>query len=119
MTGKTPEIDEISPECFAEFHPADADRLGVKEKDWVRLTSRRGSVELRATITDRTQEGTVFATYNHLEALVNLLTLDALDRFRGVRSTSSAPSRWRFCRGSRHKTKGDGVQVYELLLTWQ
>lgn len=80
MTGKTPEIDEISPECFAEFHPADAARLGVKEKNWVRLTSRRGSVELRATITDRTQEGTVFATYNHLEALVNLLTLDALDR---------------------------------------
>ncbi len=80
MTGKTPEIDEISPECFAEFNPADAGRLGVKEKDWVRLTSRRGSVELRATITDRTQEGTVFATYNHLEALVNLLTLDALDR---------------------------------------
>jgi formate dehydrogenase alpha subunit len=80
MTGKTPEIDEISPECFAEIHPADAARLGVKEKDWVRLTSRRGSVNLRAAIADRTQEGTVFATYNHLEALVNLLTLDALDR---------------------------------------
>jgi len=80
MTGKTPEIDELSPECFAEFHPADAERLGLKEKKWVRLSSRRGSVALRARITERTQEGTVFATYNHLQALVNLLTLDALDR---------------------------------------
>jgi formate dehydrogenase alpha subunit len=80
MTGKTPEIDEISPECFAEVNPADAARLGIKEKNWVRLTSRRGSVEMRATITDKSQEGTIFATYNHLEALVNLLTLDALDR---------------------------------------
>ena len=46
----------------------------------MRLTSRRGSVAMRATLTDKSQEGTIFATYNHLEALVNLLTLDALDR---------------------------------------
>jgi len=80
MTGKTPEIDELSPECFAEVHPLDAERFGIKDRDWVRLTSRRGSVVMRAKITDRTQPGTVFATYNHQEALVNLLTLDALDR---------------------------------------
>jgi formate dehydrogenase alpha subunit len=80
MTGKTPQIDEISPECFAEVHPGDAERLGLKEKNWVRLTSRRGSVQVRATITDRSQEGTIFCTYNHLKALVNMLTLDALDR---------------------------------------
>ncbi|MBU1739064.1 MAG: molybdopterin-dependent oxidoreductase [Proteobacteria bacterium] len=80
MTGKTAEIDLISPECFAEINPADAEKYGINDKDWVRLTSRRGSVELRAKITDKSQEGTVFATYNHLEALVNFLTLDALDR---------------------------------------
>jgi predicted molibdopterin-dependent oxidoreductase YjgC len=80
MTGKTTQIDEISPECFAEVHPHDAERLGLKEKNWVRLTSRRGSVQVRAIITDKTQEGTIFCTYNHLQALVNLLTLDALDR---------------------------------------
>ena len=80
MTGKTPEIDLISPECFAEVNPVDAKRLGIKEKSRVRLTSRRGSIEVRATITDRSQKGTIFCTYNHLETLVNLLTLDALDR---------------------------------------
>lgn len=80
MTGKTKEIDLISPECFAEFHPEDAKQHGIEDKKSVRLTSRRGSVVLRAKVTDRTQQGTVFATYNHVEALVNLLTLDALDR---------------------------------------
>jgi formate dehydrogenase major subunit len=80
MTGKTREIDIISPECFAEIHPEDAQQYDIKENDLVRLTSRRGSVVLRAKVTDRTQQGTVFATYNHIEALVNLLTLDALDR---------------------------------------
>ncbi len=80
MTGKTPEIDVISPECFAEVNPVDAEQMGIKEKSRVRLTSRRGSVEMRATITDRSQQGTIFCTYNHLATLVNLLTLDALDR---------------------------------------
>jgi predicted molibdopterin-dependent oxidoreductase YjgC len=80
MTGKSPELEMISPECFAEINPVDAERMGIKEKDLVRLTSRRGAVEMRATITERSQEGTVFTTYNHQETLVNLLTIDALDR---------------------------------------
>jgi len=80
MTGKTPEIDAIAPECLAEINPIDAERLGVKEGSRVRITSRRGSVEIKATITDRSQEGTVFTTYNYVETPVNFLTLDALDR---------------------------------------
>jgi predicted molibdopterin-dependent oxidoreductase YjgC len=80
MTGKTPEIDAIAPECLAEINPADAARMGIKEGSRVRITSRRGSVEMRATITDRSQEGTVFTTYNYVETPVNFLTLDALDR---------------------------------------
>jgi formate dehydrogenase alpha subunit len=80
MTGKTPEINVISPEAKAEINPVDAERLGINEGEMVRLTSRRGSVEMKARLTDRSQEGTVFTTYNHTEALVNFLTLDALDR---------------------------------------
>ncbi|MDA3786010.1 MAG: hypothetical protein PF568_03860 [Deltaproteobacteria bacterium] len=80
MTGKTPEIDVISPEALAEVNPLDAAALHIKEGDWIRMTSRRGSVQMRATITDRSQKGTIFTTYNHTEALVNFLTLDALDR---------------------------------------
>ncbi len=80
MTGKTKEMDVISPEAFAEVNPDDAQRLGIEEGDWLRLTSRRGSIEIRSTITDRSQAGTIFTTYNHHQTLVNLLTLDALDR---------------------------------------
>ncbi len=80
MTGKTPEIDEISPEAFAEVNPVDAERMGIKELDWLKLTSRRGTIKIRAKITEKSQIGTIFTTYNHIETLVNLLTLDALDR---------------------------------------
>lgn len=80
MTGKTPEIDDIAPEALAEMNPTDAERFGVNEGDMLRLTSRRGSVTIKATITDRTQPGTVFTTYNYNDTPVNFLTLDALDR---------------------------------------
>lgn len=80
MTGKTPEIDVIAPEALAEVNPADAARLGIKEKDWLRITSRRGSVEIKATISEKTQSGTISAPYNFAETPVNYLTLDALDR---------------------------------------
>jgi formate dehydrogenase alpha subunit len=80
MTGKTPEINVICPEARAEMHPADANRFAVDDGDTVRLSSRRGSVDMKVTITDRSQEGTVFTTYNHSHTPVNLLTLDALDR---------------------------------------
>lgn len=80
MTGKTAELNAISPEAKAQINPADAERMHIYEGDWIRMTSRRGSVEMIATITDRSQEGTIFTTYNHIEALVNFLTLDALDR---------------------------------------
>ncbi|MCW5200914.1 molybdopterin-dependent oxidoreductase, partial [Desulfobulbus sp. F4] len=80
MTGKTVEIDDIAPECLAEVNPADAERLGMKEGDMLRLTSRRGSVLIRGTITERSQQGTIFTTYNYADTPVNYLTLDALDR---------------------------------------
>ena len=80
MTGKTKEIDNISPEAFAEINPVDAERMGIKDLDWLKLSSRRGTIKIRAKITEMSQIGTIFTTYNHIETLVNLLTLDALDR---------------------------------------
>jgi predicted molibdopterin-dependent oxidoreductase YjgC len=80
MSGKTVEIDDIAPECLAEVNPVDAERLGMQEGDMLRLTSRRGSVLIRGTITERSQVGTIFTTYNYAETPVNFLTLDALDR---------------------------------------
>ncbi|MCI5150394.1 MAG: hypothetical protein D3916_13580 [Candidatus Electrothrix sp. MAN1_4] len=35
---------------------------------------------MKAEITERSQPGTIFTTYNYAETPVNLLTLDALDR---------------------------------------
>ena len=80
MTRKTPGIEEICPEALAEINPVDAKRLEISDKSWLKITSRRGSVKVRAKITDRSQEGTVFIPYHFAEVPVNLLTLNSLDR---------------------------------------
>ncbi|MCI5208721.1 MAG: formate dehydrogenase subunit alpha, partial [Candidatus Electrothrix sp. ATG2] len=80
MTGKTREIDDIAPEALAEVSPVDAEKMGIKTGDMLKLTSRRGEVTIKAEVTERSQPGTIFTTYNYAETPVNLLTLDALDR---------------------------------------
>jgi len=80
MTRKTEAIEEICPEGFAEINPADAKRMAISDKDWLKLTSRRGEVKIRAKLTSRSQEGTIFVPYHFVEAPINMLTLNNLDR---------------------------------------
>ncbi len=80
MTRKTPAIEEICPEALAEVNPEDAKRLGIRNRTWLRLTSRRGTVKVRAKITDRSQVGTIFIPYHFAEVPVNMLTMNSLDR---------------------------------------
>ena len=80
MTRKTVEIEEICPEALAEVNPVDAKRLGIEEKALIRITSRRGTIRVKATITERSQEGTIFIPYHFAEVPVNNLTLNNLDR---------------------------------------
>jgi predicted molibdopterin-dependent oxidoreductase YjgC len=70
---------ERYPESLAEIHPTDAKKLGIKDGQRVRLTSRRGAVEAKAKITPRSAKGMVFMNFHFHEAAVNLLTNPALD----------------------------------------
>jgi formate dehydrogenase alpha subunit len=72
-------LDESYPEARIEIHPADADMHGITEGMTVRVTSRRGEVVLRATVTEKTTVGVVFIPMHFAEAAANLLTNDALD----------------------------------------
>ncbi|MCG2743744.1 MAG: hypothetical protein L6271_07425 [Desulfobacteraceae bacterium] len=80
MTRKTPEIEALCPEALAEINPVDAARLGIADLDTIEVSSRRGSVQLRAKISDRSQVGTIAIPYHFAEVPVNNLTLNSLDR---------------------------------------
>lgn len=79
MTMKVPELRRAVSNAFVEINPADAKRLGIREGDPVKLTSRRGSLVLEAKVIDRPREGLVFAPFFDAQRLVNLLTNDTVD----------------------------------------
>jgi predicted molibdopterin-dependent oxidoreductase YjgC len=72
-------LDEIWPEATVEMHPADAEMLDIQTNDWVRVTSRRGNIELRVLVTGRSPEGTVFIPFHFVEAAANVLTNHKID----------------------------------------
>jgi predicted molibdopterin-dependent oxidoreductase YjgC len=72
-------LDDLYPEALVEIHPTDAARIDVNEGDIVRVSSRRGTIVLRARVTYKTTMGVVFIPFHFREAAANLLTIDALD----------------------------------------
>ena len=72
-------LDELYPEARIEINPADAARLRLEDGQPVRVSSRRGSIVLRAWVTQRATAGVVFIPMHFVEAAANLLTLDTLD----------------------------------------
>jgi formate dehydrogenase alpha subunit len=72
-------MDDLYPEALIEIHPSDAEQLGLDNYSAVRVSSRRGSVVLRAKITEKTTPGVVFIPFHFAEAAANLLTINVID----------------------------------------
>lgn len=72
-------LDDIYPEAIVEIHPTDANKIGISSGDWVKVKSRRGEIEVKTLITERSPKGTVFIPFHFAEAAANILTLDARD----------------------------------------
>ena len=86
-----------------EIHPHDAELRGVKEGDFVRLTSRSGETTLKAEITDRVSPGVVYTTFHHPTTQINVVTTEFSDwatncpeyKVTAVQvSPSNGPSEW-------------------------
>jgi len=72
-------LDDIYPEPTVEIHPDDAREVGIAAGDWIRVRSRRGKIQAKALITERSPRGLVFIPFHFAEAAANELTLDARD----------------------------------------
>ncbi len=79
MTVNSKSLNDIRPHELAEINPIDAEKLGVKEEGFIRVTSRRGSILTRVTITERVKPGMMFMTFHYKESPVNELTNAAFD----------------------------------------
>lgn len=79
MTTNSKSLNDIRPYELAEINPVDAERLGLEEEGFMRVTSRRGSILTRVTITERVKPGMIFMTFHYKESPVNELTNAAYD----------------------------------------
>jgi formate dehydrogenase major subunit len=62
-----------------EIHPHDAEERGIRDGDWVTVSSRAGSITQRALITDRVTTGVVYTTFHHPETGTNVITTENSD----------------------------------------
>lgn len=83
MSRRTP-LAKLYPEEFLDVSREDARSLGLQDGDQVRVSSPRGSVEMRARISDEVAPGTVFASFHFAEAAINTLTDPRRDPVSGI-----------------------------------
>jgi formate dehydrogenase major subunit/formate dehydrogenase alpha subunit len=85
MTRRAQGLMAIYGQALIEVNPDDAAKLGVdghngeERPSRVKITSRRGSIEAEAWVTERVPPGMVYANFHFPEASANQLTINALD----------------------------------------
>ena len=79
MTRRVPILHKAVPEAYVEVNPDDAAALGITNGSKVKITSRRGSVVMKASINGRGNppKGMVFVPFFDEQYLINEVTLDA------------------------------------------
>jgi nitrate reductase (cytochrome) len=79
MTRRIKVLHQAVPNAYVELHPSDAEAMNIRNGDRVRLISRRGKIELPASVNERGKpaKGQVFVPFFDESLLINELTLDA------------------------------------------
>lgn len=79
MTRRAKGLLEVYNQSLIELNPQDAAQLGLQEAQKVRVSSRRGTIEAEAWVTDRVPPGMVYANFHFPDVPANSLTIAALD----------------------------------------
>ena len=81
MTRRASVLDAVEPEANCSLHPKTLRALGVEPGDMLRLTTRRGSIEIMARADRGVSEDMVFVPFAYVEAAANVLTNPAIDPY--------------------------------------
>ena len=79
MTRRAGVLDAIEPSATVSLAPGDLRRLGILPGGWIRVTTRRGTVQCASREDPGLPEGVVFLPFAFREAAANLLTDPRLD----------------------------------------
>jgi len=79
MTRRSEKLHSEVPEAYVEINVDDAKKIGLNGHKRVRVSSKRGEIELGVRVTDDIKRGVVFIPFHFAEAAANVLTNAALD----------------------------------------
>ena len=79
QTGRSAGIDYLLPEELLEVHPADLEAWGLADGQLCKMSSVRGTIEIKIKATDQSPRGTVFASFSFADVPVNILTGSGYD----------------------------------------
>lgn len=96
-TGASPRLARHLPEPFVEVNPRDAERFSVEANGFARVTTQYGACVLRAVVTDRQPEGSLFAPIHWTDetaaqARVGALVTCVVDPFSGQPELKATPA---------------------------
>jgi predicted molibdopterin-dependent oxidoreductase YjgC len=80
MTRRAKGLDHMRPQGEVEVHPEDARRYGLSHGCRARIVTKRGAVEVKVCVCDRTPEGAIFYPFHFAEAPANRLTGSRFDQ---------------------------------------
>ena len=81
MTRRASNLNALEPEAVVNMCPMDLRSIGANPGDLIKVTTRRGEVEIKARMDSAVPKGVVFIPFCYVEAAANLLTNPALDPF--------------------------------------
>ena len=84
MTRKVRGLEELRDRELVEVNPEDAQKLGLRDGDKVRVISRRGEVEAQIKVTSSSPPGVITMDFHFSEAPTNKLTNPARDPSSGI-----------------------------------
>jgi formate dehydrogenase alpha subunit len=79
MTRRSEKLHSEVPGPYVEINPKDAKLIGLNGQKHVRVSSRRGEIDLMVRVTKGIKPGTVFIPFHFAEAAANMLTNSAVD----------------------------------------
>jgi len=85
MTRKAVGLDAQMPANSLMINPELAGKLSIVDGEMVKLSTRRGSIEVKANLTDMVEKNVIFTYFHFAEAAANMLTnAEALDPVAGI-----------------------------------
>ena len=111
MTRRASTLDALEPGPVANLSRGEIARLGIAPGDMIRVSTRRGAIELAARQDDAVPDGVVFIPFAYVEAAANLLTNPALDPFGKI-------PEFKYCAARVEPVRGRPVMTIGALTSW-